>query len=150
MIRLEYTSREALKPLISMCYAQDTALIERYHSLNLKDMGQHTLDACVQSTHEKIMSLDASPTLKSYTILYQEDVIGYMVVFENILYSFAIIPKYRRKEILMSWWNAVTQSFKNDFFVIIHHNNTRCLSFLLKNKMQVFNEKEGIVVLISM
>jgi len=147
MIKFEKISLDELKKLIYLSCENDNELIVKYHSLNLNKNKSYTLEDCVSETFERIKNAEEEIGLDKYKVLYQGEDIGYVVLFEDILYSYAIAMKYRTKEILPLWWEEICNLFENEFVTMIYDNNTRCLNFLLKNNMQIVESEDNILML---
>jgi hypothetical protein len=86
-----------------------------------------------------------------YKVIYQKKPIGYFVIFENTLYSFGINIKYRKKDILLSWWQQLKKTLKKGFNCYLDEQNERAINFLEKNNMKVVekDEEHKIVTLIN-
>ena len=146
MIEFKIISIEELENLIYLSYENDTDLIKKFHSINI-DNEEHSFKECVEQTYNRI--LDASKSVDSdiFKVLYNGEEIGYMVIFGSVLYSFAIFPSFRKKDILNLWWEEVKELFGGEFGALIYNNNIRCLIFLLKNDMKIVAEENNILLL---
>lgn len=147
MIKFEKISLDELKKLIYLSCENDNELAEKYHSLNLGKRGEYTLEECINETFERIVDAEEEVGLDKYKVIYQGEEIGYVTLFEDILYSYAIGMKYRTKEILPLWWKGICNLFENEFVTMIYSNNTRCLNFLLKNNMEIVEVEDNILML---
>lgn len=147
MIKFEKISLDELKKLIYLSCEGDIELAKKYHSLNLDKRREYTLEECISETFERIIDAEREVGLDKYKVLYQGEEIGYIVLFEDILYSYAIGMKYRTKEILTLWWKEICNLFENEFVTMIYSNNTRCLNFLLRNNMEIVEIEENILML---
>jgi hypothetical protein len=147
MIKFEEISLDELKNLIYLSCENDNELVEKYHSLNLDSEEKYTLEDCVNETFQRIVDAEEEIGVDKYRVVYQGEDIGYVVLFEDILYSYAIAIKYRTKEILSLWWKGICDLFENEFVTMIYSNNTRCLNFLLKNNMEIVETEDNILML---
>lgn len=146
MIRLTKISLFELPELIHLCYKDDSDLLQKYH-LAPMDLG-----SAIESTFGMIYTASRIKKLSNYKVLYQKQPIGYVVTYEgNFLYSYAIAPKFRKKNILIDWWHEIKKILDRDFATMVYDNNHRAVKFLEKNGMKVAardNEK-GIITLIN-
>lgn len=147
MIKFEKISLDELKKLIYLSCENDNELVEKYHSLNLNKNKSYTLEDCVNETFERIVNAEEEVGVDIYKVLYQGEEIGYVALFEDILYSYAIAMKYRTKEILSLWWKGICELLDGEFVTMIYSNNTRCLNFLLRNNMEVVETEDEIIML---
>jgi hypothetical protein len=146
MIEFKIISTDELKDLIYLSYENDADLVKRFHSINL-DNEEHSFEECVELTYNRIIESKESVNSDIFKVLYNGEEIGYMVIFGSVLYSFAIFPSFRKKEILISWWEEVKKLFGREFGTLIYNNNIRCLIFLLKNDMKIVAEENNILLL---
>ncbi len=146
-----------LKPLIRYSYEGDTGLIEKYQADTTR-----TLEQCVDFNFEEIcthIKTVYNDQMKLWKIAIINDegyknVIGYCVTAEHEndipkLFSFAINQKYRTKEILTDWLQAVEEKLKLPYHVILWNQNTRAINFFKKNNFSEFgevNEKHSIFI----
>lgn len=143
MIRTKKISKPKLLNLIKISYEDDFDLFDKYHvikgdanSLSLETMGM------IERASNDI-------ELQYYRVLYNKTPIGYIVVGKQLLYSFAVNKKYRKKEILIKWWQTIKQILGKAFTTILYSNNTRAIKFLEKNGMEVFKTDGNLVTLIN-
>lgn len=146
MIEFQIISTEELKDLIYLSYENDADLVKRFHSINI-DNEEHTLEECVNATYDRIIEAIEEVECDIFKVLYNGEDIGYMAIFGSVLYSFAIFPSFRKKDILNLWWEEVKELFGGEFGTLIYNNNIRCLIFLLKNDMKIVAEENNILLL---
>lgn len=148
MMKFKKISLLELKNIVYLSYENDVDLCNKYHSINKLEPNQsYNINECADITYNRIEEASKHLDLEYYKIVYKKNTIGYIAVFENILYSFAIAVKYRVKDILKIWWEKVSNVLGNGFVTFIYDNNARCLNFLLKNNMEVIDEEKGIITL---
>jgi hypothetical protein len=99
MIEFKIISIEELKDLIYLSYENDTELVKKFHSINI-DNEEHSLEECVDTTYNRIIEAGEEVEHDIFKVLYNGEDIGYMVIFGSVLYSFAIFPSFRKKDIL--------------------------------------------------
>jgi hypothetical protein len=87
--------------------------------------------------------------LTYYKVLWQKKPIGYVVVFQDFLYSFGINIKFRVSKILSSWWDEVVKALNGRFICMLFSNNTRAIEYLKRRGMRILDEKEHSVTLVK-
>jgi len=145
MINFEKIDLNELKNIIYLCYKDDTELIDSYHSINIISKN-NSLEDCVEMTYDRICDTDSLYGMENYAVKSDGSVIGYISKLDNLLYSFAIIKEFRRKEVLNLWWEKVTELFEGEIVAMIYNNNTRCSRFFEKNKMQLIAQEDNILI----
>lgn len=134
MIRLVKISKPELLESVAISYEGDNDLFEKYHIAQMDFMN------CVVATMGMILDTAKEKDLTYYTVMYNKNKIGYVVVFEDFLYSYGINIKFRKKNILISWWAEVVKIMKGKFITMLYLNNERAISFLKKQHMVVMQE----------
>lgn len=131
MIELKKISKFDLAKAIRIAYEGDTDLLEKYH------VDKFSLDGAVASTLNMIYQTVEWEDLEMeyYNVMFDGDVIGYICTYPNNLYSFGINKSYRKKEVLLGWWDAVKSIFNGKFITMLYPNNTRAINFLKKRGM---------------
>lgn len=143
MIRIKKISFGHLYGLVQLAYENDKELFEKYH---LKPMG---LDQCVICTMDLIEEVAKTKNLTYYKILWNNEPIGYFITYDNILYSYAISIRFRKKNILIAWWSEIKKLLEPIFATGLYENNTRAISFLEKQGMIIAERKDNIVTLLN-
>lgn len=143
MVRVVKISKPELDSLVHYAYEGDMDLLEKYHPLkgNLKDLAKETI--------RMVDGASKAYEISYYKILIASKPIGYFVTWDKFLYSFAINLNYRKKDILISWWGEVRKVLGKSFSSILYDDNTRAISFLEKNGMEVFSRDKNLVTLIN-
>lgn len=156
MVELIPIEREELKDLIKVGFEGDELLLQYFH------ISPGALDHCVQHTHNLIDPYyddeEIKPDLGAYAIVtfdtetgkYKK--IGFSVIYTppaemNRLYSFAINIDYRKKEIIGSWLEKLTELLGKCYFTQLWDCNTRAIDFFQKNDF-ILAHKEGCKILI--
>jgi hypothetical protein len=121
----------------------DDDLLLKYH------LAPMSLIDAVKSTFGMIASASKIKKLTYYKVLYNKQPIGYTVTFDNNLYSYAINKKFRKKDILVAWWNEIKETLSDNFMSMLYSNNERAKNFLIKNGMKVFDEKDNVITFIN-
>lgn len=144
MIRLVKISKNEIQPLIEIAYKDDQKLLDEYHIAKFT----HTYEA-VLSMMGMINEMSEQRELFYYKVLCDKKPIGYVVTFDDFLYSFAINIKFRVKKILVEWWDKIIEVLGPRFICALYKNNTRAISFLEKCGMRIFHEHENFLTLIK-
>ncbi len=134
MVKIEEISKQELRPLVLKSYENDHELFEKYH------VGKYNLSECVEKTIEMIDEAATAKELKYYKVICNGSSIGYVVTFDNMLYSFAIKMEYRKKHILIEWWDRLSEILGGSFFAMLYRNNLRAIRFLKRQNMRVILE----------
>jgi hypothetical protein len=100
-------------------------------------------------TMEMIRDASKVKKLSYYKAVYKQIPIGYVVLFNDCLYSFGINKKYRKKEILIDWWSSVRSLMGKNFFTALYKNNERAINFLVKQGMVATEYEDGSVLLVN-
>ncbi len=143
MIRIVKISFGQLGRLVELSYENDQELFEKYH---LKPMG---FEDCVKSTMELIEDVAKIHDLIYYKILWNNKPVGYFIIYGNILYSYAVAIRFRRKIILTRWWDEIKKMMPPLFATGLYENNTRAIEFLEKQGMIVSERRDNIVTLLN-
>ena len=122
--------------VVLIAYNGDSELMEKYHTKKCD------LQEAVNSTLAMIYTMAKTQKLNCYKVIYQKQPIGYVVYFMNVLYSFGIDIKFRKKDILLHWWDELKSVIGKNFVCRLYRNNTRCIDFLKKQQMEVVDENE--------
>lgn len=136
MIEIKKISLYELPPLIKISYENDLELFEKYHIRpNMK------LAECVSETFGMIKESSKLCDLTYYKILSKKQPIGFFITTYKRLYSFGIGMKFRRKAILSAWWVMVKTVLGDEFICSLYENNTRAISFLEKQGMEIAEKR---------
>lgn len=136
MITIKKISVNELPILVKIAYDGDNDLFNKYVGNNSEYM------TCVNGELMNIYELAKDKRLKYYKVCYQKKPIGYFVTFENCLYSFAININYRKKDILLAWWDKVKKTMNTGFGCYLYKKNERAINFLKRNRMKVVEEND--------
>jgi hypothetical protein len=139
MVHLKKISLPEVRKGIAIAYDGDQDLFDKYH------VKQCDLFSAVMTTLEMIRETAAQRNLSYYKVVYKQIPIGYVVVFDDFLYSYGINKKFRKKEILIDWWDQVKKITGRKFFSMLYKNNKRAEQFLLKQGMKIHSEDEETI-----
>tara|TARA_R110000868_G_scaffold36279_2_gene128920 strand:- start:545 stop:982 length:438 start_codon:yes stop_codon:yes gene_type:complete len=143
MITIKKISKSELPKLVAISYEKDEELFDKYH------IGKMDFPSAVLSTLDLIHEASQELKLSYYKVIYQKQSIGYFVTFDGYLYSFGISMKYRKREILIGWFDCIKKVLGKNFRAMLYDNNTRAIKHLEKQGMQIidFDEETKIVTL---
>ncbi len=135
MINLKKISLYELPELIHLSYKGDNELLQKYH------IAPMDLETAIQSTFSMIHTASRLKKLNIYKVIFEKQPIGYVVTYDdNFLYSYALAPKFRKKNILIDWWHEIRKVLDSDFRTMIYSNNTRAIDFLKRQSMAIEQE----------
>lgn len=142
MVRIKKISKHELPKLIALSYTGDSELIEKYHS------AKSDFNGSIQYTLDMIEKQLSAFKLNYYKVIFKNAPIGYFVTGgetgNEFLYSFAININYRKKYILIAWWEEVKKTLIEEFKAFLFSNNTPAVEFLKKNGMEITFQDEGV------
>lgn len=135
MIRLrQITSKTFLHQAIQTAFADDTKLVEDFH------IKGGSIENCISDTYDKIIDTTEKYSLEWYEVLDGELIIGFSVICKaySFLYSFGIHLSYRQHHVLEKWWTLIKNKLGGNFTCALWTKNSRAISFLVKNGMQIY------------
>lgn len=132
MITLVKISKPELIKVVAISYEGDQELFDKYH------IGKMDFKSCVFSTMEMIRDAALEKELRYYKVVYQKKPVGYIVEFDNFLYSFGLNIKFRKKDILAAWWIEIKKIMGGKFITMLYENNLRAIKHL---------ERQGFVAM---
>src|ERR1700689_1281627 len=144
MITIKKISITQLPELIELSYKGDFDLLEKFHIAKFDLIGAKVTTMMMIDLDAKKMKFDY------YKIIYDKKPVGYFVVGNKYLYSFAINIKFRTQEIHELWWRKVKDILGKEFESRLYENNTRAIRFLEKRGMIVTtHNKDNSVTLLN-
>ncbi len=145
MITVKKISVNELPKLIRTSYEGDKEILATQHVMPFD-----SIDDAVKMTYGMIKQMSAEKKLTNYKVIYQKKPIGYFSNFDNYLFSFGINKKFRKKEVLVEWWQQVVKSLEKNFMCILYPHQARSIGFLKKNGMIVLevDHRNNSVILI--
>jgi hypothetical protein len=142
MVRSVKISRPQLTKLVQISFEGDKELVDTYHVRS-----GINLEVCVNSTLHTIEDTSRLYDLKYFKVLKDSKPIGFHVTGKDFLYSFGININWRKKDILIQWWNFICKELNNNFMCMLYIKNTRAINFLIRNGMEIINEDGKLVTL---
>ncbi len=143
MLKIVKISKHQVDSIIKLCYDSDTDLLEKYFPV------KNTNDELIQEAVSMIDTASKEYKMSYYKVLFNNEPIGYFVCAKQLLYSFSIILKFRKKDILIDWWKSVKEVLGKVFIVVLYDDNTRAIEFLEKQGMEVYKKQGNLVTLIN-
>jgi hypothetical protein len=141
MITIKKISKTEIPSLIAISYEGDTELFDKYCSANMR-VENVDFPIAVLNTLDIIDDVSKSYKLSYYKVIYQKKPIGYFVTFDGFLHSFAINKKYRKREILVGWFECVKKVLGKHFTCMLYDINTRAINHLQKQGMKIVHRDE--------
>lgn len=142
-VKLLPISYSEIKPLISLAFAGDEELMNKWH------IAPGTLEEIVEHTYNTIGLWDADFCLEYYMVVIDSgdevETIGFTVLLNDevrVLYSFGISIANRCRTTLLGWLSAVKESFNAEYGVSLWEKNERTISFFERNGF--LNKKEFV------
>lgn len=144
MISIAKISLYQLPQYIELSYVGDEDLFNKYH------IAPYDLKGCVVSTLLMIKEMSLARKLDYYKVMLDKTPIGYFVTGQDDIYSFGINIKYRKKEILVEWFEHVKKILPEQFTCMLYNNNTRAIEFLVKNGFRIVEDSinDNVTVLL--
>lgn len=121
-----------LPEAVQASYEGDKDLLNKYHVAKWD-----TVKGAVTSTMVMIHACSKVKDLSYYKVTHQKKCIGYIVTFDNFLYSFGLSIKSRTEEIKEAFWSAIKKLLGNQFGCSLYNNNVRAIKFLEKQGMEI-------------
>lgn len=143
MMTINKIPKGKLPELVKLSYAGDNELFEKFHPAKSDEQGS------IENTLQMVEDIDRLYRCTYYQINWNKNAIGYFIIFKGFLYSFCINIKYRRKEVLVSWWDKVKSVLGKAFTTMLYTENFRAIAFVMKQGMKIRSVNENIVTLIN-
>lgn len=145
MVTLKKVSKTELVSLVEIAYKNDDDLFEKYH------VQKCNFEWAVISTLGMVHELSKERKVNYYKVIFKKEAIGYVVTFDNFLYSFGVAIKYRSKEVLSNYWKAIKEVLPKNFLSSLYINNERAINWLKKCGMKEvkINDNSNMVTFIN-
>lgn len=145
MITVKKISVNELPVLIRTSYEGDKDILATQHVMPLED-----INIAVDITYGMVKQMAAEKKITHYKVIYKKKAIGYFCTFDKFLFSFGINIKFRKKEVLVAWWQQVVKSLEKNFLCILYPHQIRAIEFLKRNGMIVLevDQRNNSIILI--
>jgi hypothetical protein len=132
----QIVSIEELDNIVYDTLVTDSELFSKYHiqaPCNIYKGLQYIINSIKEADKEYGVTVIKITYMGSYTA-------GFIVCFDNILYSFGINVHYRDTAAATMFWEALDKFFEGKpFFCTLHNRNTRAIKFLEKWEGSILN-----------
>jgi len=135
MIKLVKITIFELPELVGIAYIGDDDLLLHYWG------DDFNLEEAVNETMFMVKTVNKEVEVECYSVVLDGEEVGYVCKIPNNLYSFGININYRKKDILIEFWDRVKELMEDSFICMLYPQNTRAISFL---KKQGLVEVEGV------
>lgn len=137
MLKVVPISAAEIERFMLIGFMDDRDLLTTYHHK------PGDLQSCVKATMKNVTECAALITLQYYKLECDGKPIGFTITGPNILYSFGINIRYRKKEIVLEWLEKMRALLNDDFRVVLYNVNTRAIRFFMRNGMEnIYQDKE--------
>jgi methyl coenzyme M reductase gamma subunit len=131
-----------LEKAIQVSFEEDIKIIELYDP----NVEVKTIDDVVKSINEKIFEIKDLCICKG--VYDKGKLIGYYVYTNMLLISFSLSPKYRTRGYLREFFGMIRKDLGKKFVCRLWSKNIRAIKWLLKNDLEVIEDKDDIVQLV--
>ena len=131
MILLEKISNFELRNLVEIAYSGDTELLDKYwgDGFSFYEAVEENL-RCINLVGKEVE--EAGKRMDYYSVILDDEEIGYVCCFQNNLYSFSININYRTKTNLSELWERIKEIMGGSFICALFPQNTRAINWLKK------------------
>ena len=134
---LKKISKFELERLVKIAYSGDSDLLEFYWGENL------SLQEAVDLTMSLINQVANEVDIECYSVLNEDEEIGYIVKFPNNLYSFSININHRTKQNLIEFWERIKEVMEDGFICMLYEQNKRAIKWLERCGMKIVQGVEN-------
>jgi len=114
--------------LIKFAFEEDND-INKYCDPNYKNK---SIKKIIVSIYKKLLEYENIGDSKFDKIVFDNEIIGYVFYFKNLLISFGINKNHRTKEKLSSAFEQIKNNFNGDFESYMWERNERAINWLKK------------------
>lgn len=144
MIGLKKISLSELREYVEIAYKGDDDLLLHYWGEDFN------LEEAVNETMSLVNYVDNEVPVDYYAVVLDEEEIGYLVRFQNNLFSFSININYRTKDNLISFWEQIKGVMEDGFICNLFPQNIRAANWLKKCGMvEVFGVENNCVTMLN-
>ncbi len=144
MISLKKITKFELQNLVEIAYKGDVELLDKYWG------DGYSLEEAVGATMDAINKLDSDVEISYYSVILDEEEIGYVCKFQNNLYSFSININHRTKDNLIEFWERIKEVMEDSFICMLYPQNSRAVNWLERCGMvKVEGVEENCVIMLN-
>lgn len=145
MITITKISLSELSRFVEIAYKGDDDLLSYYWGTDLN------LHEAVDLTMSLINQVANEVDIECFSVLNEDEEIGYIVKFPNNLYSFSININHRTKQNLIEYWKRIKEIMEDGFICMLYPQNTRAAKWLKKCGMvEVFGVEQNCITLLKL
>ena len=133
---------EGLYNAIKTSFEEDRNIVKLYDP----NVQVESIDDVVNDINRKIFEIKEHCIFKG--VYEREKLIGYYVYAELILISFSLSSQYRTRGYLRDFFSLIRRDLGKKFICKLWSKNTRAIKWLLKNNLEIIEEKDNITELI--
>lgn len=133
---------EQLQKAIKIAFEEDTKIVELYDP----NVEVKSIEDVVNSISEKIFEIKDLCICKG--VYEKGKLIGYYVYTDMLLISFSLSSQYRTRGYLREFFGMIRKDLGKKFVCRLWNKNIRAIKWLLKNDLEVIEDKDGIVQLV--
>ena len=138
----EFITYNELYNAIKIAFNEDEAIVDLYDP-NVK---VSSVDDVSLSVFNKVSEIKH---LCDYKAVYEKNVlIGYYIYSDMLLISFCLQKKYRTRCYLRGFFKLIKKDLGNKFLCRLWSKNKRAIKWLIKNKMEILEDKDNITQLV--
>jgi hypothetical protein len=131
-----------LEKAIQVAFEEDTKIVELYDP----NVEVKSIDDVVKSISEKIFEIKDLCICKG--VYEKGKLIGYYVYTDMLLISFSLASQYRTRGHLREFFGMIRKDLGKKFVCRLWNKNIRAIKWLLKNDLEVIEDKDDIVQLV--
>ena len=131
-----------LKKAIRVAFEEDKQIVELYDP-NVK---VETVDDVINSISEKIFEIKDLCNCKG--VYDKGKLVGYYVYTDMLLISFSLSSQYRIRGYLREFFGMIRKDLGKKFVCRLWNKNIRAIKWLLKNDLEIIEDKDDIIQLV--
>lgn len=138
----KYITYNELYNAIKIAFEGDSKVVELYDPNvvvnSIEDVSLNIFDKISEIKH-----------LCEYKGVYEKNVlIGYYVYSDMLLISFCLRTEYRTRSYLKAFFKLIKKDLGNKFLCRLWSKNKRAIKWLIKNKLEILEDKDNITQLV--
>lgn len=131
-----------LEKAIRIAFEEDKQIVELYDP----NVEVETIDDVIKSISEKIFEIKELCICKG--VYEKGSLIGYYVYTDMLLISFSLASQYRTRGYLREFFGMIRKDLGKKFVCRLWNKNVRAIKWLIKNDLEVIEDKDNIVQLV--
>jgi hypothetical protein len=131
-----------LEKAIQIAFEEDRQIVEMYDP-NVK---VESIEDVVKNISEKIFEIKDLCVCKG--VYEKGKMIGYYTYTNMLLISFSLSSQYRTRKYLREFFSMMRKDLGKEFVCRLWSTNKRAIKWLIKNDMEILEEKYNIVELV--